>query len=190
MDQKNYAEVQNLKNQLPNTDTEYMYYKELLGLRVTVEEQGRELTDISPEEETLLRQIAASPTQAAMDARVWLYIARGEQIFIALPPLPDFVNDGIQLQFKTDSKGNGLKVYPNPANEQLNISYRLADENANATFYLYDVLGKRCAKQTLTGTTGEWSIDLSTFAPSIYYYQLISNGSIIASDKIAVVKTH
>ena len=111
----------------------------------------------------------------------------------SLPPLPDFVSNGmtqLQLQFKTDRQGNGISVYPNPANEQLNISYRLADENAEATFYLYDVLGKPCVQSILAGTTGEWSIDLTNFASGMYYYQVISNGNLIASDKIAIVKTH
>ncbi|MBK8473493.1 MAG: T9SS type A sorting domain-containing protein [Sphingobacteriales bacterium] len=191
MDEKNYAEVQNLKNQLPDTEVEYMYYKELLNLQLTVEEQGRELTDISPEEETLLRQIAASPTQAAMDARVWLYVARGEQIYITLPPLPDFVNNGmtqLQLQFKTDSKGNGLKVYPNPAAEQLNISYRLADENADATFYLFDMTGKALAQYPFTQKVGELNLDLSGYASGMYYYQVTNNGQVIASDKLAIIK--
>ncbi|MBK8473496.1 MAG: hypothetical protein IPL33_15870 [Sphingobacteriales bacterium] len=46
------------------------------------------------------------------------------------------------------------------------------------------------AAHPLTQEVGELNLDLRNFAPGIYYYQLISNGTLIASDKLAVVKTH
>ncbi len=125
-----------------------------------------------------------------MDARVALYIARGEEIFVTLPPLPAFVNDSLsqmQLHFKT-TISQSVKVYPNPAKEQLFVHYQLPEISDKTIFRLFDMTGKQCTSLALDNHMGELTIDLSGYAPGIYYYQVMRKGQVVASNKIAVVK--
>ncbi len=72
-------------------------------------------------------------------------------------------------------EGGLCTVLPNPANEQLFIS---SNVQTNATFVLYDVLGKEVARQALNtpsfgGGKGEATITTKHLPSGIYLYQII-----------------
>lgn len=189
MEKKEYAEAENLKNQLTATDQEALRYKQLLSFQKNLAVSGRSYLQITDAEETLLREIAGSHTQVAMDARVILYIARGEEIFINLPQLPAFVNNSmnqIQLHFKADMPAKGsIKLLPNPAQGTATLSYHLAD-NETAVFEIFDLNGKMVYRQNIA-QQGSLYIDLSNFASGVYHYRVLNGRTLLANNKLVVV---
>jgi hypothetical protein len=188
MDDKNYAEVDAKKETLSSTNDETLRYKQLLTLQRNLAASGRTELQITAAEETLLRDIAASHTLVAMDARVMLYSARGEEIFVQLPQLPNLIADSLmqlQLHFKTDQNGAIVQVQPNPAHQTLYLNYDLTDHQ-HAHIQLFDLTGRAIYRQALT-EKGNLSIDVSNWANGIYYYQITSHKGMVRSDKISII---
>jgi hypothetical protein len=89
-------------------------------------------------------------------------------------------------------KNNGsfvdLTVYPNPAEEKLNLSLNLQSAVNNCNYVLCDLLGK----EVLTGEintealTGKKEIDLTEIPSGVYFLNLRTGESVIESKKIMV----
>jgi len=116
-----------------------------------------------------------------------------EPIFLA-PQLVDLDNDGdldlmvgaVQIGIlyyengpvglSEESLNQKIQVYPNPANERLNIKSDLAISSV----ILYDALGKKCEDVHATNNF----IDLSEVSSGIYYVQLILDDGNTLTKKI------
>ena len=77
------------------------------------------------------------------------------------------------------SEQSTLIVFPNPANNELNIQI-----NSIQTFHftLYNSLGEKIIEQTLNNKSS--TINLSAYSKGIYFYKMISDKSIIKTGKI------
>jgi hypothetical protein len=88
-----------------------------------------------------------------------------------------------------EAENNGLTVYPNPANNQLNFSFDFGN-NAAATVTLRDLLGKTVLKNDLgKNISGKhtYSLDVNNVQPGIYFLELSTNGYSTIS-RIAIQK--
>lgn len=78
---------------------------------------------------------------------------------------------------------DGLKIYPNPVSDYLNISANL-ESIENSKIVIYDVLGKKIYENTeLFSNTNQAQIDMSSFNKGIYLVE-ISKGSVVETKKI------
>ncbi|QQS31016.1 MAG: T9SS type A sorting domain-containing protein [Sphingobacteriales bacterium] len=148
---------------------------------------NRTYLDITSEEEALVREIAATNTLAAMDARVALYIGYGEEIYINLPQFPQVIAESIsqlQLQFKNQPDTHVCSIVPNPATNIVLINYSLPDEE-HAIFTVYDISGKTVYKQMLQ-ENGSFSIDISQWVSGMYYCRLLGSQQTNISRKLIV----
>ena len=86
------------------------------------------------------------------------------------------------------SSVNDWNLYPNPANELLNISLNLS-RAATIRFSVIDLLGETVYEQPGTAFAGYSlaSIPLNTLAPGIYFLRLEADGS-ISSKRFVVLK--
>lgn len=75
------------------------------------------------------------------------------------------------------------KVYPNPANDNINFLFTNNDER---TVQIFDVTGKCSATFNVAGNT--ISINTSLFKQGLYYYKITGNKSGIATGKFSVIK--
>ena len=71
---------------------------------------------------------------------------------------------------------NGIKIFPNPANEILNITF--PDNYTDTKFLLYDINGKIIKNVSYTNSDN-LSIDLSDISKGIYFLKLIYNKSTV-----------
>ena len=85
-----------------------------------------------------------------------------------------------------------IKIYPNPTNNSLNLSYELSDwgrqGESNDTIHLkiYNILGKlvyNVSKVVDQGPKISYNIDASNFRSGTYYVTLSQNGKLITSKK-------
>lgn len=72
---------------------------------------------------------------------------------------------------KVDATFSSLKMYPNPANAQLNIAFEALSKNYTVT--IYDMVGREVLKQNYTTTLGKQKLEVST--------SKLKSGSYIAS---------
>ena len=76
---------------------------------------------------------------------------------------------------------SNISVYPNPFNDEVNIS--ISSTIANAQFNLYNVLGEKVyTKSDLNGN--QFHIDCPKIANGIYFYDLFENGIEISRSKL------
>jgi WD40 repeat protein len=78
-----------------------------------------------------------------------------------------------------------VKVYPNPASNQLNVSYHLS-ENQNCQFVLCDLTGRIVIQIDLDNQVDKMSFSLQTIPKGIYVYRFESKGEISHSGKLII----
>lgn len=89
--------------------------------------------------------------------------------------------DITQLVSLAETDANAASIYPNPANDVLNIEL---DEQKDMTVKIYDMTGKLVLDQSF-GLSAQQSINMSGFAPGVYNVQVIADGR-ISSKRITV----
>ena len=90
-----------------------------------------------------------------------------------------------------------LKIYPNPTNNSLNVSYELSEwekqSGSNDTIHLkiFNILGKLVYNESKVADQGpkiSYNIDASNFRSGTYYVTLSQNGKLIMSKKFVNLK--
>ncbi len=76
------------------------------------------------------------------------------------------------------------KVYPNPATEQLQISYQKEDEQEEA-FMLSDITGRVVAQSPLNGKAGIRTVALRALQSGMYLYRIINGKTVKQSGRIS-----
>ena len=97
----------------------------------------------------------------------------------------------------SSSKNFEIKIYPNPTNNSLNLSYELSDwgkqgeSNDIIHLKIYNILGKlvyNVSKVVDQGPKISYSIDASNLNSGTYYVTLSQNGKLIMSKKFVNLK--
>ena len=76
----------------------------------------------------------------------------------------------------------GLNVYPNPANDVINVSL---NKSTNGTISIVDVAGKVVKTSSINGLTS--SINSSDLTNGVYYVT-ITDGTSIVTEKVVIKK--
>lgn len=71
---------------------------------------------------------------------------------------------------------SGVKAYPNPANDQVRVSYNLS-QPSNVTVTLSNTIGQVITSQNMgTTASGYATFNTSTLAEGVYFYTVVANG--------------
>ena len=76
-------------------------------------------------------------------------------------------------------------VYPNPTNEQLNISYHLVD-GVSGQFVLQDITGRIVLKTDLDRAATKMSLSLNGIPKGAYIYQFWESGKTLQNGKLII----
>ncbi|HVA97504.1 MAG TPA: T9SS type A sorting domain-containing protein, partial [Bacteroidia bacterium] len=78
-------------------------------------------------------------------------------------------------------------VYPNPANNLLNVAISLPKGELEYTMCLYNSEGNRVMCETLSSDISTFSIN--QLSSGMYYYRIIdSSGNLVKADKVTIIK--
>lgn len=144
---------------------------------------------ITPAEQSLLTNIANSPTEAAYRAQAVLYMARGYEFPVILPNEEGNYTYSVFKTATNNSLNNNQIVkpfVPNPTTGVAQLSYNLPTD-AQATLTLTDISGSIQQKVLLTGN-GTYSLDTRPLSNGLYLYTVQQNGNVILRDKLVVIK--
>ena len=78
-------------------------------------------------------------------------------------------------------------IYPNPATGQISINVDLP-ESQDAVLDIFDLAGRRVTAWTLIGGQKTYSFDASFLPAGTYIYRIISQGEMIYSDRLVMIK--
>ncbi len=82
-----------------------------------------------------------------------------------------------------ETKKGKTKIYPNPASNELTISF---DKNTNAEFFLYSIYGRLLESKKLF--SNNITLSLSGYSDGIYYYSIKSKKKIIKNGLLIIKK--
>lgn len=82
---------------------------------------------------------------------------------------------------------DSFKLYPNPNNGKMQLSYQLKD-NESGYIVLLNVLGETVNTYKLTNTGNSINITESELNNGVYFYQIFVNDKRVYSDKIIISK--
>ena len=82
----------------------------------------------------------------------------------------------------------GAKVYPNPAKNEINISFAGIEEVNNSLFEIYTMMGNKLISTAIPAGYGVYILNISRLPAGVYYYRFTVNGSVSESNKLIVVK--
>lgn len=134
-------------------------------------------------------------TQTATEARTLLYLLRGEEYPIDLPPIADLIDPSLFQNVFINFKGSATTTtqltqignpYPNPANNGFSIDYTLA-KDVSAQLTIYNHAGKVQGTYTLSGS-GVFSIATAEWINGMYYYRVTAENETPISGKIVILK--
>lgn len=81
-----------------------------------------------------------------------------------------------------------LNIYPNPANETVNINYKLPENSKQAVANIYNMMGKKVGSYDINNKYGTLRIDLSNLPNGLYFFNIIVNNNTIARKKLVIIK--
>ncbi len=144
--------------------------------------QNRTYLQLTSKEEDLVRQVAATNTLAAMDARIILYSAFGEEIVFALLQLPSFIADSLN---NWNMHVPSVTVYPNPANEYLNFQLNLMDVDTSS-LKIYNSIGIQVHEIFINDNDAIMPVNTAHWANGLYYYRLTDSQNTSYTGKFVV----
>lgn len=110
----------------------------------------------------------------------------GERLYVNECEISQLPNNQKFIRIKAEEKQEKVPfaIYPNPANEQLNISYSV-EEDEEIVLEIYDVLGKKImAKSLNSGHLHQ--INTSQLQHGVYIYRLFKSKEQINSGKLVI----
>jgi hypothetical protein len=76
-----------------------------------------------------------------------------------------------------------FSVFPNPANDFVNIEYTGSKDGA---FQLFNVVGQSVFTQTLSAGVQNTSVDVSSLKSGVYFYTLVIDGQVMETKKLII----
>ncbi len=181
----NYANALALANMLPqlyNLQNDELIahndYMAMLNLQHTLQQQGRNLFQLTGAEKQQLDALATGTGTAALQARAILEMVYQEYA----EPCPcvgeagSFKNAAINLHKPAMESLLSVTAKPNPARDWVVFEYQLPGETPEAAIRITDAGGRLIKTLTVTGKQGQQMWDTRGLEPGTYYYTLNKAG--------------
>ncbi|MCC6690813.1 MAG: T9SS type A sorting domain-containing protein [Bacteroidia bacterium] len=81
---------------------------------------------------------------------------------------------------------NPIQIYPNPANDKLNIALHLEADQTGSIF-IYDLTGKLMLTSVLTGSNNS-EVSTSLLSDGLYIYKVAINDSPVSTGKLSIIR--
>jgi hypothetical protein len=164
--------------------------KTLFELKLGLLQSQRTYAQMTSLEEQTVRAIAGQTTKAGAHARSILEMAYGEPATFEVERIEGMGERSAEAPGANEKVSNeaSLECYPNPAQGSLNIRFNIHDTGQSNTITFADMGGRRIATRQVDEVQGETtlSIDISGFAPGLYFVRLETDGKYIAGKKVVI----
>jgi len=96
-------------------------------------------------------------------------------------------NARIMAPQSNETQGIMVNVFPNPANDKLNVSATLP-AGVSGEIIFYDGIGNKIASEKLAEGANTTEIDVSKIAAGVYYYKAYANHQQFKTNKLIIIK--
>jgi len=83
-----------------------------------------------------------------------------------------------------EEKVDVVSIYPNPASDWLTVKY--SGNSMNRSFSIKNIVGKAVYTRQLSNNYNEYRIDVSSFIPGVYFYELKEDGKAVETKKLII----
>lgn len=90
-------------------------------------------------------------------------------------------------EFANMNSNDGLNIYPNPTNKELNFDYKLP-EGSTGKIEISDVMGKLIFENVMNKQNNTTTIDVSTFSKATYIANIFVNGNLVKAKKFVIMQ--
>ncbi|MGQ0829263.1 MAG: T9SS type A sorting domain-containing protein, partial [Bacteroidota bacterium] len=87
----------------------------------------------------------------------------------------------------SDGEARGLSVFPNPANDKLNVLIHL-EAGQVGTLEVFDLAGKLVLTHTLNSDSEVNEMSINILSEGLYIYKLNVNNSPVSSGKLSIIR--
>ena len=85
------------------------------------------------------------------------------------------------------TKDEGVKVYPNPANNELYFVFNI-EEAKTITVDLFDINGRLLLSKTYDNAKEPHRLDIENIANGLYFYKIATGQKLIKTNKVVIIK--
>ena len=177
----NLAVYQNAKNQI-----EIQNYSLLLNCLLDLAGQGKTIYELTSAQEQIIRNVASTNTQAAINAQVILYSVYGDEFEHPILKKPlQLRNQKIQNE---QSVIPDVQLYPNPTNGNITIECGTNLIGSCINFELIDIIGNQVFSTSFTSSEKNDFV-IPDLSPGLYMYRIkADDGSILIEDKLVITE--
>ncbi|MBI4645348.1 MAG: T9SS type A sorting domain-containing protein, partial [Bacteroidia bacterium] len=165
-------------------------FAELMNTLADLKEEGNTIHEMDEVKESKIRTVANSGKIISAKAQVSLELVKDE-IYVHPIKKGEFGEKSLTVlpDKKQENESNAyFRIYPNPNNGNMEIEYYLPD-NDDGKLTFYSIEGKIIAEYSLKSSNQRVFLNAGDiFSNGIYYYKLITGKTIIATDKLVIVK--
>jgi hypothetical protein len=154
--------------------SELAYGKRLLDIRAALMDANKTMKEIDADQVITIENIADSAKNwAKVRAENWLTLYDG-RTFTYEVLWPE--TEEPQFRKANPSVVDVTKIYPNPVQDQLTVSYINKTDNGSL-LQITDVTGRKVLDENLDGASGQKLINVSKLQPGVYLYKIMENGA-------------
>lgn len=181
---RNFEQAQqSILEVLENSD-EDVDFKNLYSLLTNVYSEGRNLLELTEEEQATLREFGNKYTPSGVKALNILKYSLGEpheELFDEINEY--FLKEGQQLE---EFSSYGFTLYPNPASDIVFIDYRNLHASNNILLNIYNISGNKIESIALDQNAGSFSLNIKDLETGIYVFEIIANDVTAGIQKLVI----
>ena len=88
----------------------------------------------------------------------------------------------------SDQDKQFVKIYPNPASQQLNFNIVFPNNQEEFQLVIFDSNSKEKKRENISMLHGNYSLDVKNLSSGIYFYSLVSKNKVYQSGKFILTK--
>lgn len=184
INKQNFNSAFNNLNAIQATYSSELDRKQIATIQLTLLMSNRKLNELTSAEIQILKQIDDFEGEYAAVARDIIQAAEGMHDY-------QFVVHGLALPSDNGAQSNGtamddnfVRVYPNPAQDEVTIAYLTNHEATKVNIRITDVLGKILWEAQPEFNNGQIKVDISQYAHGTYYIFMFSEKEVIKNTKL------
>jgi len=197
IEQKDYQRIrENSDIILSNSEFdegEVVGYIELMNCIADLIEQDKSIFEMNESQEQLIRDIAINETFAGLMSQSILMTVFGEEFERPISKIPLGGTKNMIVENESNFEIDKISIedlvygniYPNPNNGLMYLEYQLYKES-KGEILIFNVTGEEILRLNLEDDRGVIQINDVNFEPGVYLYKVISNGTVINTDKLII----
>lgn len=187
-----YSNASQYLTALPQTTDELVQFKAYYDLLIAIADDERNIYQLNSEEIVVLQSIAVTQTSAALAAQGILTLVNGEVYNGIIERVQE--EEAMLTTAKTENSNNTknftsdftTNVYPNPANNEVNIALNSQKSYERGEIHVTDIAGKTHITRTFSMAEKRLALPIKHLADGVYFVHVFIDNSLVSVNRVVV----